>query len=155
MILPVREEERRRGRTDLVCPGKGCDARLGIRQGLLSPGTTLESGYTYEPNERYRPGTWWRLDLKERLRRRPRAKDLRKRAAAQQQKGPFTFSPPGLPFPSEAGPGIRRPPRVPLRSGSHIVVCDKCEQAASIEVEPPTGIELPVSPFRLPDSPFR
>lgn len=141
MMLPVREKRTKEGSTALICPGEGCAARLGTSDRGLSLGKSLEPGYTIEPNERYRHGVWWRLDLEGRKRRRPRVRDLRKA-----DKSLFSFrtivSPP-RPLFARRNARADRAPRVGLWSGSHIVVCYECDREASIEVERPVP---PVSP---------
>lgn len=142
MLLPVREKRTQQGSTALICPGEGCEARLGTSDRGLSLWITLEPGYTSGPNERYRHGVWWRLDLEERKRRKPRARDLRKADKSVFSSFRAIVSPP-RPLFTRRNAHADRAPRVGLWSGSHIVVCYECDHEASIEVERPVP---PVSP---------
>ncbi len=154
MIPPPREKKRKGPGTDLICPGERCDARLGIRQGSFSPVTSLEPGYTSEPSERYQSGNWWRPALKDRMKRKPRARDLRKAYKPGLSFAPM-FSPPRSLLDTDSEARARRAPRVGLWPGSQIVVCYKCQEPTSIEIKPPTWMELPPPPFRPPNSLFR
>jgi len=70
--LPAREKQIREDEWHLFCPGEGCSARLGIRQGLM---VTLEPCYTNAPHPGYPADTWWK---QERPKGPPRARDARK-----------------------------------------------------------------------------
>jgi len=77
--LPAREKQIREDEWHLFCPGEGCSARLGMRQGLNKPPfaemVTLEPCYTNAPHPSYPVGTWWK---QERPKGPPRARDARK-----------------------------------------------------------------------------